>query len=115
METSACSQRRRHIFLQQGGCTHSAFVVELKLTDDQHLLTDSAYWVTKALELSGEYQMDHYEQMIREGKIKKAESGQTNVWYEIEDNNADDNLIYNGIEITQDGHSKRINISQYFN
>lgn len=90
-------------------------MVELKLTDDQHLLTDSAYWVTKALELSGEYQMDHYEQMIREGKIKKAESGQTNVWYEIEDNNADDNLIYNGIEITQDGHSKRINISQYFN
>jgi hypothetical protein len=103
------------VFLQQGGCTHSGFVVEWKLTHDQHFITDSAYWITKALELSAEYQMDHYEQMIREGKIKKVESGEMNVWYEIEDNNEDDNLIYNGIEITQDGHSKRINISQYFN
>lgn len=74
------------VFLQQGGCTHSGFVVELKLTDDQHAIADSAYWITKALELSGEYQMDHYEQMIRKGKIKKTESGQKNVWYEIEDN-----------------------------
>jgi hypothetical protein len=103
------------VFLQQGGCTHSGFVVELKLTDDQHAITDSAYWSTKALELSREYQMDHYEKMIREGKIKKAESGQTNVWYEIEDNDIEDNLIYNGIEVTQDGQGKRINISQYFN
>ena len=53
--------------------------------------------------------------MIRERKIKKAESGQTNVWYEIEDNDIEDNLIYNGIEVTQDGQRKRINISQYFN
>jgi hypothetical protein len=90
-------------------------VVELKLTNDQHTIADSAYWITKALELSDEYEMGHYEQMIREGKIKKADSGQTNVWYEIEDNNVEDNLIYNGIEITEDGHGKRINISQYFN
>jgi hypothetical protein len=103
------------VFLQQGGCTHSGFVVELKLTDDQHAITDSAYWITKSLELSREYQMDHYEQMIREGKIKKADSGQKSVWYEIEDNDIDDNLIYNGIEITQDGQVKRISISQYFN
>ena len=103
------------VFLQQGGCTHSGFVVELKLTDDQHAIADSAYWITKALELSGEYQMDHYEQMIRKGKIKKTESGQKNVWYEIKDNDIDDNLIYNGIEITQDGSNKRLNISQYFN
>ncbi len=103
------------VFLQQEGCTHSGFVVELKLTDDQHAITDSAYWITKALELSGKYQMDHYEQMIRKGKIKKAESGRKNVWYEIEDKDIDDNLIYNGIEITQDGPNKRLNISQYFN
>jgi hypothetical protein len=103
------------VFLQQGGCTHSGFVVELKLTDDQHAITDSAYWITKALELSREYQMDHYEQMIREGRIKKAESGEANLWYEIDDNNIDDNLIFNGIEITQEGRGKRISISQYFN
>lgn len=103
------------VFLQQGGCTHSGFVVELKLTDDQHAITDSAYWITKALELSREYQMDYYEQVIREGKIKKAESGQTSLWYEVEDKDVDDNLIFNGIEIAQDGQNKRVSISQYFN
>jgi len=46
-------------------------VVELKLTDDQHAITDSAYWISKALELSREYQMDQYEQMIREGRLRK--------------------------------------------
>ena len=51
-------KRQDTVFLQRGGCTHSGFVVEFKLTDDQHLLTDSAYWITKALELSCEYQMD---------------------------------------------------------
>ena len=103
------------VFLQQGGCTHSGFVVELKLTNDQHAITDSTYWITRALELSREYQMDYYEQMIEEGKIKFGESGQKHVWYEIEDNDINDNLNYNGIEITQDGSNKRINISQYFN
>lgn len=103
------------VFLQQGGCTHSGFVVELKLTNDQHAITDSAYWITKALELSHEYQMDHYEKMIREGRIKKAESSQSNLWYEIDDNDMEDNLIFNGIEISQEGPGKRISISQYFN
>lgn len=103
------------VFFSKGGCTHSGLLAELKLTNDDHSLTDSTYWVEKALALSVEYQFDHYEQMIRAGKIKKAESGATKIWYEIEDNDVDDNLIYNGIEITQDGKHKRINISQYFN
>jgi hypothetical protein len=103
------------VFFSKGGCTHSGLLAELKLTNDDRTLTDSTYWVEKALALSVEYQFDHYEQMIRAGKIKKAESGETKIWYVIEDNDVDDNLIYNGIEITQDGKHKRINISQYFN
>jgi hypothetical protein len=103
------------VFFSKGGCTHSGLLIELKLANDDHGLTDSTYWIEKALALSVEYQFDHYEQMIRAGKIKKAESGETKIWYEIEDNDVDDNLIYNGIEITQDGKKKRINISQYFN
>lgn len=103
------------VFFSKGGCMHSGLLAELKLTNDDHALTDSTYWVEKALALSVEYQFDHYEQMIRAGKIKKAESGATKIWYEIEDNDVDDNLIYNGIEITQDGKHKKINISQYFN
>lgn len=106
---------RDTVFVSSGGCTHFGYLVELKLTNDDHLLTDSAYWISKALDLAIEYQMDHYELMIEEGKIRRADGGPTSTWYEIDDNNPEDNLIYNGIEITLDGQSRRISISQYFN
>jgi hypothetical protein len=101
--------------VSKGGCTHSGLLVELKLTNDNHSLTDSAYWLKKSLDIAIEYQMDHYERMIKEGKIRKAESGPTTIWYEIDDNDTEDNLIYNGIEITLNGQSRRVSISQYFN
>jgi hypothetical protein len=103
------------VFLSRGGCSHSGLSVELKLASDNHSITDSTYWITKALNLATEYQMDYYEQMIKERRIKKAESGPTSVWYEVEDNDLEDNLIYDGIEIIDDGQNKRISISQYFN
>lgn len=103
------------VFVSKGGCTHSGLSVEWKLMNDNHSISDSTFWITKALDLAIEYQMDHYEKMIKERKIKKADSGETNVWYIIEDNDSEDNLIYDGIAITQDGPNKRISISQYFN
>src|SRR5688572_12743038 len=103
------------VFVSKGGCTHSGLLVELKLTNDNHSLTDSTYWIGKALDIAIEYQMDHYEKMIKEGKIKRTDSGQTTTWYEIDDNDLEDNLFYNGIEITVDGQNKRVSISQYFN
>lgn len=103
------------VFFSKGGCTHSGLLVELKLTNDSHPITDSTYWINKVLGLSTDYEMNHYSKMIREGKIRKAHSGQKNVWYEIDDDDPEDNLIYNGIEIVQDGRNKRISISQYFN
>lgn len=103
------------VFVSKGGCNHSGLLVELKLTNDNHPMTDSTYWMKKALDLSAEYQMDHYERMIKEGKIRKSQSGQTTTWYEVDDNDPEDNLIYNGIEIVLDGRSKRVSISQYFN
>lgn len=87
----------------------------MKITHDDHDLADSAYWIDKALALSVEYRMNHYEKMIRERKIKKANSGEASVWFEVEDNNEEDNLFYHGIEITKEGQGKRISISQYFN
>ncbi len=37
--------------------------------------------------------------LLSKGKIRKAQEGETKVWYEVDDNRPDDNLIYNGIEI----------------
>jgi hypothetical protein len=103
------------VFISKGGCTHLGLLVELKLTNDNHPLTDSVYWVNKALGIAFEYQMDHYDKMIKEGRIRKAESGQKTTWYEIDDNDSEDNLVYNGIEIVENGRTKRVSISQYFN
>lgn len=103
------------VFLSKGGCTHFGLLVELKLTNDHHDLTDSTYWIDKALALSVEYRMEHYEKMIREGKIKRTENAGSNVWYEIDDDDTEDNMIYNGVEISQEGNSKKVNISEYIN
>ncbi len=103
------------VFLSQGGCVHFGLLVELKLTNDNHAISDSVFWVHKALNLATEYKMDHYQKMIEVAKIRKAQDGETKVWYEVDDNDPDDNLIYNGIEIKFEAASKRISISQYYN
>jgi hypothetical protein len=103
------------VFVSRGGCSHSGLSVELKLENDNHLITDSSYWIKKALDLAIEYQMKHYEQMIKENRIRKTENGKTTVWYEIDDDKEADNLEYTGIEISQNGLSKKVSISEYFN
>lgn len=103
------------VFLSQGGCSHFGILAELKLTNDNHDITDSTFWINKAFDLANEYKMEHYAQMIKEGKIRKVQDGKTTVWYEIDDNDETDNLFYNGIEITFDGQTKKINMTQYYN
>jgi hypothetical protein len=103
------------VFLSQGGCSHFGILVEIKLTNDNHAITDSTFWINKAFELALEYKMEHYGQMIKEGKLRKVQDGKTTVWYEIDDNDEDDNLFYNGIEITLDGQTRRMNMTQYYN
>ncbi len=103
------------VFLSQGGCSHFGIVVEIKLTNDNHPITDSTFWINKALSLATEYKMKHYGQMIKEGRIRKVQDGKTTVWYEIEDDDKTDNLFYNGIEIKFEGQTKRLNMTQYFN
>jgi hypothetical protein len=103
------------VFLSKGGCYHFGMSVELKLTNDNHQLTDSAFWLNRSLKLAIEYHMDHYKQMIEEGRIRMAQDGETRVTYVIDDEKEPDNLEYDGIEITQDGQNKRISISQYYN
>lgn len=103
------------VFLSKGGCTHFGFSVEIKLTNDNHPLTDSIFFIQKVLELATEFEMEHYKQTIEEGRIQKAGHGETNIWYEVEDDDPEDNLIYNGIEIIADGQNKKISISQYYN
>jgi hypothetical protein len=103
------------VFLSKGGCYHFGISVELKLTNDFHSLADSALWMNRALKLAIEYQMEHYKQMLEEGRVRMAQDGDKRVTYLVEDEKEPGNLVYDGIEFTQEGENKRIRISQYFN
>ena len=80
-------------------------LVELRLSNDEHTITDSIFWLNKALTLATDFGLKHYEKMIKEKRIKRIENNKNEVWYEIEDDNLDDNLYYNGIEISIRGLS----------
>jgi len=105
------------ISLSRGGCVHFNISVELKMTNDSHLISDSAFWMQRTLKLADQYGMDHYSKMIREGKVRSVpeQVNDTHTWFEVDDNDPEDNLFYNGIEITFEGKAKRIHITQYFN
>lgn len=91
------------IFLSKGGCYHFGMSVELKLTNDSHSLKDSALWMNRALKLAIEYKMDHYKQMLEEGRVRMAQDGDKRVTYLVEDEKEPGNLVYDGIEFTQEG------------
>lgn len=103
------------IYLAKGGCEHFGVVLELRLGDDNHTITDSAFWMNKALSLATEFGLEHYKKMIGERRIRKVENSKNVVWFEIEDDDLDDNLYYNGVEINFERKSKVISISQYYN
>lgn len=103
------------VFYTVGGCTHMNFMAGIKLTRDTHLLTDSAFFIGKALELAIEFKFDQIESQIRAGKIKKADHEDDTNWYMIEDTDYEDNLIFNGVEILTVANGRVVIISQYFN
>jgi hypothetical protein len=105
------------VSLSQGGCVHFNISVELKLTKDRHLISDSAFWMQRTLKLADDYGMDYYSKMIRAGKVRRLpeQDTDTHAWFEVDDDNEDDNLFYNGIEITFEDKGKRIQMTQYFN
>ncbi|MEZ4945658.1 MAG: hypothetical protein R2804_09030 [Cyclobacteriaceae bacterium] len=115
LEQALIPKKLDTVFVSQGGCVHFGFLVELKMMNDEHAIGDSSFWVNKAYELAKEFKLEHYEQMINQGRIRKVQDQDTNIWFEIEDNDSEDNLFYNGIEIVFNGKEKRISISQYLN
>ncbi|MBX2900059.1 MAG: hypothetical protein KF775_10425 [Cyclobacteriaceae bacterium] len=103
------------VFVSKGGCTHMNFLVGIQLAQDTHLLSDSTFFVSKALELATEFKLEQFESMIKLGKLKKVQGEEDVNQYEIEDNNPEDNLYFNGIGIITTAKGRLIIISQYFN
>jgi hypothetical protein len=96
------------VFFGKGGCSHFGQSVSLKIRNDNHLISDSVFWIKKALQLSIDFKMPYYEKMIIQKRITKGQTWERSSWYLIMDDNMEDNLIYNGIEISVDGNSKSV-------
>lgn len=103
------------VFVTKGGCTHFGIIVELRLSNESHTISDSEYWLNKALTLATEFEFNHYKKMITENNLKRVEANKNVVWFEIDDDEIDDNLFYSGIEINMEKKSKVIRLSKYYN
>jgi len=103
------------IFVSKGGCVHFGILIELRLGNDKHTINDSEYWLKKALVLATEFEFNHYKKMITENNLKRVETNKNVVWFDIEDDNFDDNLFYNGVEINLEKKTKVISLSKYYN
>ena len=103
------------VFATQGGCYHFGISVELKISDHNLRISDSTFLIQKALELANNFEFTQYSNAIKNGELIKSQERTTKLWYDIPDDDADDNLYYTGIEITVKLKDIRINLSKYYN
>jgi hypothetical protein len=64
--------------------------------------------------LNDQYGFDFYSQAITNRQFHLIKHPNS-IWFDFEDDDPDDNLIYNGIEVSQVGDGVRISISMYYN
>ncbi|MBL7838676.1 MAG: hypothetical protein JNJ75_00910 [Cyclobacteriaceae bacterium] len=98
--------------LSQGGCGHFGISVELILRTKTAELSDSAYWISKALEIADQYKMTDYAELIRKGKLKISNKDEDRVWYEMLSET--DTEVYEGISVIVNKDFKRLTMSKYF-
>lgn len=95
--------------LYKGGCYHFVSSVEIK-TKNPLQLSDSLLQ-KKISTLACKFKFDNYCKQLGEGRFEKKENGKSSLFLEFEDDDPEDNLIYEGIEVSE----KSIKISEYYN
>lgn len=98
--------------LSKGGCGHFGISVELILRTKTAELSDSAYWISKALDIADQYKMTDYAELIRKGKLKISDKDEDRVWYEVLSET--DTEVYEGISVIMNKDFKRLTMSKYF-
>ncbi len=98
--------------LSQGGCGHFGISVGLILRTKTSDLSDSAYWISKALEIADQYKMTDYAELIRKGKLKISNKDEDRVWYEMLTET--DTEVYEGMSVIMNKDFKRLTMSKYF-
>ncbi len=115
LEQALLTMGKDSVSISRGGCYHFGEMVSLKVSSKSHPVSDSTFWISKALELAKEFQMEVYVEMIELKMIRKTGDNVNSVWYEFDDPEENDNLIFNGIEINFEGEYPVLSMSQYYN
>lgn len=101
------------IFVSRGGCVFFKTLVCYKLYGDYHAITDSTYWLNKAVSLASEFGFHHYEQMILSNRITSMEKKGNVMWFGIEGDYADAGVYYSGVGIYDKKEWREIYMSRY--
>lgn len=103
------------VLLSQGGCRLFGITAELRMYRETPDITDSAFWVSKALLLADQFELNDYSDVIKRHQLKLSSINKTQAWYEVYPENTIENEIFDGIVITVEGSVKKISIGKYFN
>ncbi|WP_296146005.1 hypothetical protein [uncultured Flavobacterium sp.] len=102
------------LFVYKGGCDHLVSSVEFTTKNVNNNLFDVKQ-MQKINDLACKFKFENYCNKILNNQYDKIESNTATYILEFEDDDPEDNLIYNGIEITEIGDSIHIKISEYYN
>lgn len=101
------------LFIHKGGCNHLVSTVEFTTKILNNNIFDSKQ-LDKINDLACKFKFENYCTKILNGEFDKIESNTATYILEFEDDNPDDNLISNGIEITEIGNLMHVKISEYY-
>ncbi|MBF4519021.1 hypothetical protein IRZ71_21920 [Flavobacterium sp. ANB] len=98
----------------KGGCNHFISSVEIKTAIYPDMKSDSTL-IGKINDIACKFKFDNYCKKLIEGRFKKNDNDSSAIFLEFEDDDPEDNLISEGIQISEKGKSTIITISEYYN
>lgn len=98
----------------KGGCDHFVSSVEIKTNIYPNKELDSTL-IRKINDVACKFKFNNYCNKLIEGQFKKIDNSNSSFFLEFEDDDLEDNLISEGIEISEKEKSTIITISEYYN
>lgn len=97
----------------RGGCNHFISSVEISTTIYPNKALDSML-LKKINDVACKFKFDNYCKNLKKGKFKKIDNENSSVFLEFEDDNQEDNLISEGILISEKENRTIIKIAEYY-
>ncbi len=103
------------IYFTKGGCGHFGISFEFKLHEDHHPLTDSSYWINKSMMIAKRLNFYFFDKSVAAGQFRMERNRENSIWFDVKDDQLEDNLIYDGIEVTEKRDEKIVSMVVYYN